>query len=219
MDSSCWRTLPWPLAVFCALILASSTGCAVLYQLAYGDGTKIAARYAGLKEKRVAVVCVINPSTYGDGTTSTLIAENVGRILRQNVEKIDVVRQDEVSDWMDVNDWDESDFVDIGRGVKADMVVAIDIDSFSLHESKTLLKGRADVTTTVYDIAGGGSDVFRTTEHDFSFPTTHAIPSIATDSRVFQRTFIEVLSQHIAKSFYDYKLTEDFARDGAAYAH
>ena len=161
----------------------------------------------------------MNPSTYGDGATSTMIAEGVERILRRNVEDIDVVRQDEVADWMDTNDWDETDYVEIGRGVKADMVVAIDIDAFSLHESKTLLKGRAELTTTVYDIQQGGKEVFRTTDHNFTFPTTHAVPSMATDTRTFQRTFIEMLAEHIAKNFYDYNMAEDFASDGAAYAH
>lgn len=219
MGSCRLQRLPWWVASLAALVLASSTGCAVLYQMAYGDGPRMEARYAGLKGKRVAVVCVINPSTYGDGTTSAMIAESVGRLLRQNVDKITVVRQDEVSDWFDTNDWDETDFVDIGRGVKADMVVAIDIDSLSLTEGSTLYKGRAHVTTTVLDVAAGGGEVFRTTEADYSFPTTHGIPSIATDLPRFQRTFIEVLSRDIAKNFYEYKLTEDFARDGAAYAH
>ncbi len=207
------------LALFVLPLIAGSTGCAVLYQLAYGDGRKIEAKYQGLKGQRVAVVCVMNPSTYGDGATSTVIADRVERILRSNVEDIELVRQDEVADWMDTNDWDETDFVEIGRGVKANMVVAIDIDAFSIYESKTLLKGRADLTTTVYDINQGDKEVFRTTERNFTFPTSHAIPIIANDARTFQRTFIEMLSEHIAKNFYDYNMAEDFARDGAAYAH
>ena len=209
----------WLLAFLCLPLLAGSTGCAVLYQLAYGEGHKIEAKYQGLKGQRVAVVCVINPSTYGDGATSTLIADQIERILRGNVEDIHVVRQDEVADWMDTNEWDDSDYVEIGKGVKADMVVAIDVDAFSIHESKTLLKGRADFTTTVYDVARGGEEVFRTTDHNYSFPTSHAVPVISTDAREFQRVFIEVFAEHIAKNFYDYDMIEDFSKDGAAYAH
>ena len=201
------------------LLVAGSTGCAVIYQLAYGDGRKIEAKYQGLKGQSVAVVCVINPSIYGDGATSTVIAEQVVRVLRANVKDIEVVRQDEVADWMDTNDWDETDYIDIGRGVNADMVVAIDIERFSTHESKTLLKGRADLTTTVYDISQGGREVFRTRDRNFTFPTSHAVPAIANDPRDFERTFLEILAQHIAKNFYDYNLAEDFAKDGAAYAH
>lgn len=199
--------------------LLCCTGCAVLYQLAYGDGHKIDAKYTGLENRRVAVVCVMNPSTYGDGATSTLIADNTERVLQTHVEGIDVVPQSEVADWMDTNNWDESDFVEIGRGVKADMVVAIDVDSFSLHEGPGLFKGRAEVTTTVYDLTRDGKEVFRTTDHQFTFPETHPVHASADMARAFPRTFIRVLSEHLAKNFYAYNLHEEFALDGAAYAH
>ncbi len=209
------------LLVICLPLLAGTTGCAVLYQLAYGDGHKIEAKFQGLKGKRVAVVCAMNSSMYGDGATSTIIAESVERILRQNVDEIILVRQDQVSDWRDSNDWDESDFNEIGRGVKADMVVGIEIESFRIHEpgSPTLLKGRAEMIISVYDITKGGEQVFRTTDRNYSFPQSHAIPAISEDPRVFQRTFIELVAQRIAKNFYDYDMAEDFAPDGAAYAH
>ena len=165
----------------CLPVLVCSSGCAVLYQLAYGDGPKIEAKYAGLKGKRVAVVCVMNSSSYGDGEVSAALADQVGRILRKKVDDIDIVRQEEVSDWMDTNEWDESDFVEIGRGVKADMVLAIDVDSFSVHESKTLLKGRSHLTTTVYDVSRDGKELFRTTDYEHTFPTSHAIPVISAE--------------------------------------
>ncbi|MHB0955937.1 MAG: hypothetical protein ACYC6N_11285 [Pirellulaceae bacterium] len=207
------------LLILCLPALVCSSGCAVLYQLAYGDGPKIEAKFAGLKGRRVAVVCVMNSSAYGDGEVSAALADRVGRILYSKVEEIEIVRQVEISDWMDTNEWDESDFVEIGRAVKADVVLAIDVDSFSVHESQTLLKGRAHLTTTVYDVNDGGKELFRTTDYEHMFPTSHAIPVVSSDWRVFQRTYIEVLSEHIAKNFYDYNMADDFAKDGAAYAH
>ncbi len=207
------------LLILCLPVLVCSTGCAVLYQLAYGDGQKIEAKFAGLKGKRVAVVCVMNPSTYGDGEVSSVLADQVGWILRKKVEDVNIVRQDEVSDWMDTNEWDESDFKEIGRGVKADMVVAINVDAFSIHESSTLLKGRSRLSTTVYDMERNGEEVFRTTDNEHTFPTTHAVSVLNANWRTFERTYIQVLAEHIAKNFYDYDMAEDFALDGAAYAH
>ena len=207
------------LFVFSLSVLSCCSGCAVLYQLAFGDGHKIEAKYQGLRGQRVAVVCVMDPTSYGDGDASTVIAEKVGNILGQKVKDIEVVRPGEVADWMDTNDWDEDDFVEIGRGVNAKMVVGIHLQNFSTHESKTLMKGRADVTTTVYDVTHDGKEVFRTRDYDFSFPTSHAIPVISGDPRQFQRLFIEMLSEHIARNFHDYQLAEVFARDGTAYAH
>ncbi len=207
------------LLVLCFPVLACSTGCAVFYQLAYGDGHKIEARYSGLKGKRVAVVCVMNSSSYGDGEASMLLADRVGTILQQKVDGITVVSPDEVADWMDTNNWDESNFVDIGRGVKADMVVAIDIDTYSIHESTTLLKGRSRSTTRVYDMGQEGKVVFRMEGVEHTFPTTHAMSVLATNWRTFERTYLQVLAEHIAKNFYDYNLADEFALDGAAYAH
>jgi hypothetical protein len=135
------------------------------------------------------------------------------------LDDIEVVRQDEISDWMDTNEWDESDFVEVGRGVKADVVLAIDVDSFSVHDSKTLLKGRSRLTTTVYDVKQDGKELFRTTDREHTFPTSHEISTLSADWRTFQRTYIQVLAEHIAKNFYDYNMAEDFAKDGAAYAH
>jgi hypothetical protein len=216
--SSTYRTLGI-LLILCIPVLACSTGCAVLYQLAYGGGPMIEAKFPGLKGKRVAVVCVMNSSTYGDSEVASTLANSVGRLLGSKVDKIEIVRQREVSDWMDTNDWDESDFVEVGRGVKADLVLAIDVDSFSVHESKTLLKGRCHLTTTVYDVNNGGKELFRTTDYEHTFPESHAIPIVSTDWRSFERTYIQVLAEHIAKNFYDYNMADDFAKDGAAYAH
>ncbi|MHB9078018.1 MAG: hypothetical protein ACYC3X_11045 [Pirellulaceae bacterium] len=207
------------LLILCLPVLVCSSGCAVLYQLAYGDGPKIAAKYEGLEGKRVAVVCVMSSSAYGDGEVAAALADSVGRILRKKLDDVDIVRQDEISDWMDTNEWDESDFVEVGRGVKSDVVLAIDVDSFSVHESTTLLKGRSRLTTTVYDVKDNGKELFRTTDGEHTFPVSHEISTLSTNWRTFQRTYIQVLAEHIAKNFYDYNMAEDFAPDGAAYAH
>jgi hypothetical protein len=207
------------LLLFCLPVLICSSGCAVLYQLAYGEGPKIAAKYAGLEGQRVAVVCVMNSSAYGDGEVAAALADQVGRILRKKLDDVEIVRQDEISDWMDTNEWDESDFVEVGRGVKADVVLAIDVDSFSVHESTTLLKGRSRFTTTVYDVKKNGEELFRTTDSEHTFPVSHEISTLSTNWRTFQRTYIQVLAEHIAKNFYEYNMAEDFAPDGAAYAH
>ena len=111
------------LLILCLPVLVCSTGCAVLYQLAYGDGPKIEAKFAGLKGQRVAVVCVMN--LVGVRRRRGLDAPWPTRWdgFCGKVDDIEIVRQDEVSDWMDTNEWDESDFVEIGHGVKADIVL------------------------------------------------------------------------------------------------
>ena len=43
----------------------------------------------------------------------------------------------------------ELDFATLGKGVDADLVVAIEIDSFRLYDGQTMYKGRAKLSTTV----------------------------------------------------------------------
>ena len=201
-----------------SVILTGSTGCAVLYQLAHGDGPMVEAKYEGLEGQTVAVVCKMNASTYGDSATSTRIAKGVEMFLRNNVDGIDVIRQEHVGDWLDGTDWEDSDFIEIGRGVKADMVVAIDVDSFSTHESTTLFQGRIEFDLSVYDIKHGGREVFELADSRYKYPEMHPIPAISEDPNNFKRIFIGELSKDIAKNFYDYYLSDDIASDGAAFA-
>jgi hypothetical protein len=66
-----------------------------------------------------------------------------------------------VADWLDSHGDDLTDYRDVGRGVKADMVVGIDLLTFNLHEGQTLLKGRAKVGVKVYDMTKGGELVYK----------------------------------------------------------
>ncbi len=207
------------LLVLVWLLAASATGCAVLHQAIYGDGPMIPAAYDGLANKKVAVVCQLNASSYSTATTGEDIARLVGQRLQQRVDGIQVVRQDEVADWIDNNNWDKMDFVEIGNGVKADMVVGIDIDSFRIHDGKTMYKGRAHVVTTVYDLSAGGREVYQSDLPEYSFPENHGVHATDTREDKFQRLFVRMLADHVAKYFYKYEAKEDFARDAAAYAH
>jgi hypothetical protein len=202
-------------------VLCATSGCALVYQIVNGDGPKVEAKYAGLEGKRVAVVCVMDSESYNDPVVTDAISDNVGRILKKNIDDIDVVRHEEVTDWKDLNDWDEADFEDIGRGVKADVVLAIILSDFAVHEpgSRELLRGQAHVTVSVYDAKDHGKELFKTTDYQHSFPTSHSISAVSTKWQDFQRTYIRVLSDDIAKNFYDYNMAEDFAKDAAAYAH
>jgi hypothetical protein len=124
-----------------------------------------------------------------------------------------VIPTDRVADWIDRNDWNQVDYKEIGRGVKADMVLAIDLDGVRLHEGKTLYKGRASVVVTVYDMTDDGKVVFRRDLTDFSFPKNGARHSTEMSEARFQRLFVEVLAKQVGKYFYSYRREENFAND------
>jgi hypothetical protein len=208
--------------VACTMLaaLGTNSGCVgVAAQLLYViKGDKVEAEFEGLEGKKVAVVCLSNTSGFDPGSASSTLAQYVELNLRKNVKKIQMIRQQEIANWVDNNDWDRLDYRDIGRGVRADMVVAIDLDNFRLHEDATLFKGRTNWTVTVYDMSKSGEAVFRRSERNFQFPVNGGQHVSETTEDNFQRKFLLILAEDVAKHFYAYEFKEDFARD-ALIAH
>jgi len=198
-------------------MLVTASGCrGFLAQMLYWqNGQLVPAAYDGLKKSRVAVISVSDSSSYGTGVESLMLAREVAAILRENVKEIELVRPDEIADWVDKNGWDEIDYREIGRGVKADRVVAIDLSGMRLYEGTALYKGQADVTVTVFDMLDGGKEAFRQELPEFRFPATGPHPVGDTSEVQFRRAFLRVLAQHVAKYFYAYDVLEDFGRDPA----
>jgi hypothetical protein len=157
-----------------------------------------------LEEKRVAVVCLTNHSSYGSGSESKVISQSVSTILRKEVKKIELVPQSEIANWRDNNDWDEIDYRAVGRGVKADIVIAIDVKSLSFHEGQTLYKGKADVKVTAYDMTKGGDIAFSRDMSDFQYPQHGGRPVTDMSETKFQGMFLMILSEHIARNFHSW---------------
>lgn len=197
------------------LALGAAPGCGMLPTVAYWiKGNKVPAKFKGLEGKRVAVVCLDANSLKGPGSEADNIAKAVARTLGYNVHTIKLVRQSEVADWFDNHDQDVADYADIGRGVKADMIVGIDLESFSVHEGQTLLKGRAAVITRVYDMQRGGEVVYESPQREISWPESGA-RHVTENEANFRVAFIQTLAMKIAHEFYDYDAEDDYGLDAA----
>ncbi|MEE2990172.1 MAG: hypothetical protein VX715_06130 [Planctomycetota bacterium] len=201
--------------LFLALLVMPLTGCIGLisHGLYVLKGDKVPAAYKGLQGKRVAVVCVAGSPASGPSSPPNMIAREVGRILSQRVEGLELVRADEVADWIDRNQWNEIDYTQVGEGVQADLVVALDLEAYRLREGATLFKGKASVHTTVFDIANDGTVVYETSTFDFTYPENGARHSTETSESSFRRLFIRGLARQLAKDFFAYDRKEDFAYD------
>jgi hypothetical protein len=200
-----------------AALVAVAAGCnMLLLQLGMlSGGGLVPPEYDGLAGQRVAVICVSDNSTYGVGIESDLLARGVAKTLGERVKKIDVVRQDQVDDWIDKNDWNEVDYRDVGKGVKADKVVAIDLAGFRLHEGQTLYRGRASVTVKVFDMKDGGKEVFRRKLPEITFPVNGVYHSGETSEERFRRAFLQVIAAQAARYFFEHDMAENFGRDPA----
>ncbi len=201
-----------------AVVLATNCGCVgMLAQFGYWAGANLVpAEYEGLENERVAVVCVSSNAAYGNGVEAELLDRGVASILQEHVKGIDLVAHDVIADWVDKNDWNEMDYLEVGRGVKATKVLAIDLSGFQLYEGQTLYRGRAVVTITVIDIKDGGKEVFRRQLPEIKFPTTGVYHSSETSEAAFRRAFIEVIARQVGRYFHKYDMVDGFGRDPAS---
>ena len=214
MRSTC-LTFRFAIAALAVAVLASSPGCGTLPTIAYWFvGQKEPAKFPGLEGKRVAVVCLDANSLAGPGNDADNVAKAVARALAYNVKDIQLVRQSEVADWFDSNDQDVADYADIGRGVKADMVLGIDLENFSIHEGQTLLKGRALLTTRVYDLTKGGEVVYESPNREITWPENGA-RHVTENEANFRVAFIQTLAMKISHDFYAYDSADDYGLDAA----
>jgi hypothetical protein len=205
-------------SVLAALVLSTAGGCSVLPFIAYlYQGLATPAEYDGLKGKRVAVICrPVASLQFESSSVSRELSMAVANLLEQNVKHIKLIDQDEVDKWEDENNWDN--YIQIGKALKADMVVGIDLDQFSLLQGQTLYQGKASVELSVYDLNKPTKrPAFQKSLPQRMYPPNAPIPAAEKPLAEFQRQFIEVLADQIGRHFYDHDSTKDFAADSAAH--
>jgi hypothetical protein len=190
------------LAVVGATALITQAGCLKAITLVgyIVKGTNDEADYTGLKDKKVAVVCrPLVELKYGAGTVVSDLAERVGQLLKQNGKRVKVVRQSEVNSWTDENP--DQELGELGEGVKADMVLGIDLEEFSLFQGQTLYQGKSQVKLTVWDVKKGDI-VWSKPMRQVVWPARGGRPAQDEPLQQFQREYIEVLATEIGNHFY-----------------
>ena len=204
--------LPWVLLL--AVMIGGTSGCVnlasnILYAI---NGNKAPADYPGFKGKKVAIVCGSEKGLSNDATAN-LMTRYLEALLGKNVKEITIIPQDKVEKWLNARGWNESDYAEIGKGVGADQVLAINIMNMTLRDGMTLYKGKADISVSVYDVADGGKVVYRKSFPEFEFPKIGGPTVTDTTEARFQGLFLTVVSQRIAALFYDADPKEQFAID------
>jgi len=203
------------LAALVGTVLAAG-GCAnALFTAAWlVKGGNVDPEYAGLKNKKVAVVCR-SPGdlAYRDSNVGKDLAREIGKFLKQNVTKIQVVDARKVDDWIDENTWNE--YTEVGKAVGADLVVGVDLEEFGLYEGQTVYQGKASVVVKVYDCKTGES-VFEKRLPRVVYPPSGVVPTSDKSEADFRRMFVRVLSDQIARHFYPHDPRDYFAIDSTA---
>ncbi|WP_442484703.1 hypothetical protein [Aeoliella sp. SH292] len=203
------------------VVLASltwSTGCHQM--LATGiyvleGGNVEPAQCKEFEGKRVVVVCR-PPSTseYSHAGAARVLTRNVTTLLRENVKKVEMVEAREVDKWLDESDWD--DIQELGRAVKADRLLVIDMEHFDLYKGKTLYQGAATINLTVYDVNERDKVLWEKDLGEMLFPANSAIPVQDKPAQQFEREYIAILARQIAVYFYKHDPNANFALDALA---
>ena len=209
------RTRQFFYLLLALIVMAPLSGCAglIAYPLYVIKGDSVPANYDKLASKRVAVICKSASSASGPNSPESLINRHFSQILQERVSDVEIVPVEGVADWIDRNNWNEIDCVEVGRGVNADAVVLLAVESFSLKDSPTLFKGRSTVTTKVYDLTQDGKVDYQGNTFDFAYPQNGGRHTTELSDAAFQRQFTKVLSHHLAKDFFKYDKSEDYAQD------
>ena len=194
-------------------ITATAGGCASGLAAAVWliKGPNIDAEFDVLREKKVAVVCrPMDFSQYRNPTVPKDIARGVGKLVMLNVPKIEVLDQRKVDEWMDNNTWDE--YLEVGKALGADLVLGVDLESFSIYEAQTLYRGKANVNITVVDCNTGEVIVEKPLPQSIYPPNAVKTTDEMQESE-FRREFVRVLNDQIARHFYAHDPRADFAAD------
>ena len=198
-----------------AAIVIGSSGCiGAMAQLLYVmKGHKSPAEFDGLEGKRVAVVVVSDASAYGPDTLTYSVSKIVSMDLTNNVKNISVIPPAEIEKSMDTKGWDQTDFREVGDGLGAEIVVSVEIGSYTIHEGTTLYKGQSDLSVSVHDVESGQL-LFSKGPNAFVFPE-NGRPAIQTNPRQFEQLYLAKLTNYVARLFYAHDRLDSVADDAS----
>ena len=178
-------------------------------------GMETPGEFQELKGKKTAVVSrPLVELQYSSSGAAQQLASNVGMLLKKRIRKIDVVSPQKIEQWTDEHDWEE--FTEIGKAMKSDYVVGIEIEEFSLYQGQTIYQGRARLRVVVQDMAKQGETVYEKRMPEIVYPPNSGVPTSDKSEEDFRRQFTAVVAEQVGRLFYGFDHRDDMAIDSAA---
>ena len=200
-----------------AATLVPAIGCKEIMTTAMYlfKGTDVDPDFEDLQDKKVVVVCrPLVSLQYRNANVNRELAQQITLLLQEKVPKIKMVDQRKIAKWTDENTWEE--YPEVGKAMKADMVVGIDLESFSLYQGQTLYQGKANATVQVFDCKKGGKVVFEKTLPQIGVSTQFGRADLGPDGAGVPPRVRLVLADQIARHFYAHDPYADMGQDAAA---
>ena len=201
------------LLLLLALTMAPASGCVGLIATVLYKGRMAPAAFPDLEGSRVAVVCLADSGDFGPNPNAGLLAKFVGNTLAMHVPDIDVVDAQRMAAWHDEHNTEYVEYLEMGKGVKADYVVGIELEEFRLQDSATLFKGRAEYGLKVIDVNNNGKTVYAPFTGPVTYPKISGLHTAGVSEREFRQKFLQVLAVEISQHFYSHDLNAKIAAD------
>jgi hypothetical protein len=203
-----WPAIVASLLLLSVMVLGCKSGLESLTILI--EGYDIPAECDGLKEKKVVVVCKpLTSLEFSSSGVDRALAEGICERLKAHVKKIQIIDPQKVAALIDKG---KDDYLEIGKALKADKVVAVDIESFGVLDGQTLFKGRSTVSIRVYDVAEKQVE-WHKAPPQFEYPKIGSMPAQELPEMEFRNQFVAVLAEQISRFFYPHDRHDDYASD------
>ena len=166
-------------------------------------------------EQKILIVCR-TPSLM-QGRMPSLqhdLTDSILRRLRQH--GIQTVSPDDVADWLDDNGGEFQHASELAADFDTDFIAVIDVETLEFVEpnSPEMYRGQAQGAVRGYRVDEQGSRrvALQVMSSGFKteYPRLNPIPAHSISERTFQKQFVQHLSQHLARQFYDYRMGDEF---------
>jgi hypothetical protein len=211
---------PGNMLALCTIGLLVSLNGGCLAKMAAGivyaiRGNDTPAEFDGLKDKRVALICNTSGAVASEAVTS-MLTSNIVSSLNRNLPKADIVRQEEIDRVLEKQEFNDGDQQKLAASVRADYLVAVQVDNLKLRDGATLFRGQSDIKVTVYDMKNSGRIVFEKEIIEHSFPKNGGTPITDTTEARFRSAYLQLVGYRVASLFHPVDPTFDVALDATS---
>ena len=165
-------------------------------------------------EKKLLVVVRTPQSLEGESPSLDLdLIDAVSRRLK--LHGVQIVNPDDVAKWIDKNGGRFDHPSELAREFDTDFIAVIDVDIFSLHDasSPNLYHGTSSGQMQVFQVqeVAGSKEVQQVFAGNFrnQYPPHGPVPADSLSVKMFEKRFIDHLSDRLGTRFYDYRLGDE----------
>ena len=212
------------LAACCLLLVMMGNGCSLFVmagKMIYGD-PKIDSAFQSAtgvdleKDAKTVLVVITTPESIKAQSPSLDYDLLDGVTRRLKLRGIDVIDPDDVMTWVDDNGGVWGEPWELAQDFDTDFIVHIDLDEFSFRElnSPTLFRGRTIGNIHGYSVSSrkGKRDALQVFTKEFNsvYPSHHPVSEDQVNDTIFQKRFVDFLSEELGHVFYAYRMGDSF---------